>query len=73
MSTISVPLTPELEKFIDRMIKNGDAANKADVVRKALRRMSEEEAVNRILSAQKEINLGKGLKGDLRELLKKLE
>ena len=69
MSTISVPLTPDLEKFIDQMIKNGDAANKADVVRKALRRMSEEEAVNRILAAQKEPNL----KGDLRDLMKKLK
>jgi putative addiction module CopG family antidote len=69
MSTISVPLTPDLEKFIDQMIKNGDAANKADVVRKALRRMSEEEAVNRILAAQKEPNL----KGDLRDLIKKLK
>jgi putative addiction module CopG family antidote len=73
MSTISVPLTPDLERFIDQMIKNGDAANKADVVRKALRRMSEEEAVNRLLEAQREIKEGKGLRGDLRKLLKELE
>ena len=68
MSTISVPLTPDLEKFIDQMVNRGEAANKADVVRKALRRMSEEEAVNAILAAQKEPNL----KGDLRSLAKRL-
>jgi putative addiction module CopG family antidote len=73
MSTISVPLTPDLEKFINGMVKRGDAANKADVVRKALRKMSEEEAVNSILEAQREIAEGKGLRGDLRKLAKELE
>lgn len=68
MSTISVPLTPSLEEFINKMVRDGVGANKADVVRKALRRMSEEEAVNAILNAQKEPNL----KGDLRDLAKRL-
>jgi putative addiction module CopG family antidote len=71
MSTISVPLPANLEEFVNRMVKSGNAANKADVVRKALRRMSDEEAVNSILEAQREISSGKGLKGDLRELAKK--
>jgi len=73
MSTISVPLPANLEEFVDRMVKSGNAANKADVVRKALRRMSDEEAVNRILEAEKEITLGKGLRGDLRELAKRFK
>lgn len=73
MSTISVPLTPELEIFINRMVRDGNAANKADVVRKALRRMSEEEAVNEILEAEREIAQGKGLRGDLRVLAKRLK
>jgi len=68
-----VPLPANLEAFIDRMVKSGNAANKADVVRKALRRMSDEEAVNRILEAEKEITLGKGLRGDLRELAKRFK
>ena len=68
MSTISVPLPANLEEFIERMVKSGEAANKADVVRKALKRMSDEEAVNAILRAQKEPSL----KGDLRELAKRL-
>ena len=68
-----MPLPANLEAFIDRMVKSGNAANKADVVRKALRRMSDEEAVNRILEAEKEITLGKGLRGDLRELAKRFK
>ena len=68
-----MPLPANLEEFIDRMVKSGEAANKADVVRKALRRMSDEEAINRILEAQREIADGKGLKGDLRELAKKFK
>jgi len=69
MSTISVPLPPNLEEFIDRMVKSGNAANKADVVRKALKRMSDEEAVEAILRAQKEPNL----KGDLDVLARKFK
>ena len=73
MSTISVPLPANLEEFVNRMVKSGEAANKADVVRKALRRMSEEEAVNAILEAQREIADGKGLRGNLRDLAKRLK
>jgi len=69
MSTISVPLPANLEAFIDRMVKSGNAANKADVVRKALKRMSDEEAVEAILRAQKEPNL----KGDLDVLARKFK
>ena len=69
MSTISVPLPANLEAFIDRMVKSGNAANKADVVRKALKRMSDEEAVEAILRSQKEPNL----KGDLDVLARKFK
>ena len=68
MSTLSVPLSPELEKFIDSQVKSGRAANKADVVRRALTKFSEDEAVEIILQAQREIAEGKGLRGDLRKL-----
>jgi len=73
MTTISVPLPANLEEFVNKMVRDGNAANKADVVRKALKRMSDEEAVNRILEAEKEINLGKGLRGDLRDLAKRFK
>ncbi|MFZ2500771.1 MAG: type II toxin-antitoxin system ParD family antitoxin [Minisyncoccia bacterium] len=70
MSTLSVPLTPKLEEFINNQVKSGRAANKADVVRRALIAMTEEEAVQEVLLAQKEIREVKGLRGDLRELIK---
>jgi len=73
MSTISVPLPANLEEFVNRMVKSGNAANKADVVRKALKRMSDEEAVDAILEAEREIANGKGLRGDFRELVKKFK
>ena len=71
MSTLSVPLTPKLEEFINNQVKTGRAANKADVVRRALTAMSEEEAIQEVLLARKEIAEGKGLRGDLRELMKR--
>lgn len=72
MSTLSVPLSPELEKFINSQVKCGHASNKADVVRRALVRFSEDEAVRAVLEASQEVKDGKALRGDLRELAKKI-
>ncbi|KKU68696.1 MAG: hypothetical protein UX89_C0002G0021 [Parcubacteria group bacterium GW2011_GWA2_47_16] len=68
MSTLSVPLTPQLEEAVNRLVKDGYGANKADVVRKAIKRLSEAEAVNAVLRAELEPTL----KGDLRDLIKKI-
>ena len=68
MSTLSVPLTPQLEEFINAQVKSGRAANKADLVRRALRSLSEQEAVDAVLAAERE----PVLKGDIRELMRKI-
>ena len=68
MSTLSVPLTPQLEEFINGQVKSGRAANKADLVRRALRALSVQEAVDAVLIAERE----PVLKGDIRELMKKI-
>ena len=68
MSTLSVPLPPNLEETVNRLVKEGYGANKADVVRKAIKRLGDEQAVEAVLRAEKETPLG----GDLRTLMKKL-
>ena len=73
MSTLSVPLPIHLEEFINRMVKQGDAANKADVVRKALVKYAEDEAVRAVMEAMQELEEGKILHGDLRELMRQME
>ncbi len=72
MSTISVPLPPDLEKFINNQVESGFASNKADVVRRALTRFAEDEAVRAVLEASQEVKDGKVLRGDLRELAKRI-
>ena len=69
MSTLSVPLSPNLEEFVKNQVKQGHAANKAEVVRKALKLLEEEEAVNVVLKAEKEPTL----RGDVRKLMKKIK
>lgn len=69
---LSVPLTPELEQMINKMIADGVAPNKAELARKAIERLAEEEAVNVVLQAEKELAEGKLLTGDLDDLVKKL-
>ena len=69
MTTLSIPISGDLEKFIESMVKSGKGANKADVVRRALKEYEENEAVRIILQAQSEPTL----RGDLRELMKKIK
>lgn len=69
---LSVPLTPELSKMIDKLIQDGVATNKADLARKAIERLAEEHAIQVVLDAEKELADGKLLKGDLDDLAKKL-
>jgi len=68
MSTLSVPLTPKLEEFINNQVKSGRAANKAEVVRRALIAFTEEEAVQEVLKAMRE----PVLRGNIRNLMKKV-
>lgn len=73
MTTLSVPISGDLEKFIESMVKAGKGSNKADVVRRALREYEENEALENILQSEREIAQGKGLRGDLRVLARKFK
>lgn len=68
MTTLSVPLTPQLAKFIEEATKSS-GLTKADVMRQALTLYAEEQAVRKVLLAASEPTL----KGDLRELMNKLD
>jgi len=68
MANISVPVTAEQSKIIEKLIKKGLGRNKADVLRKALDFLAEEEAVRTALMAEQEPSL----KGDLKKLAKKI-
>jgi len=69
MTTISVPIPAHLEESINNLIKSGYGSNKADVVRRAIVRLAEEEAVQTVLKAMQEPTLH----GDLRDLAKKFK
>ena len=73
MSTLSVPLDAQLETFIDSMVKSGRYSNKAVVVRQALKKMSEDEAVEAVLRSMQEAKEGKILRGDLTELMTQVD
>jgi Arc/MetJ-type ribon-helix-helix transcriptional regulator len=68
MSLLSVPLNGELEATVNRLVKAGVAPNKAELMRKALQRLAEEEAVAAVLRAEREPTL----RGSLRALVKKI-
>lgn len=67
MTTVSVPLSDDMLRHIQELIDRGIAANKADAIRKAVKKYLEDQAVETILQARKEPTL----EGDLDELAKK--
>ena len=72
MSTISVPLPQNLENFVNDMVARGQAPNKAEVVRRALDKYAEDQAVEMVMQSMREYKEGKILEGDLDELLDKM-
>lgn len=73
MSTITVPLSKELESFIEEEIMYGTSETKAGLVRYALSRLREERALSRLQEAEEDIVRGRVHKGNLNELLKKIK
>jgi Arc/MetJ-type ribon-helix-helix transcriptional regulator len=71
MTTLSVPISPGQAEFIDSLVKNKKASNKADAVRKAIDLLAEEELLASVMRAEQELKEGKVLYGDPRKLLKR--
>lgn len=65
MSTLSVPLTPTIEQMIEHLVQNGIAESKTALVRKAILKFAEDQAVLDVLEAEQEARDGKILTGDL--------
>jgi len=69
MANVSVSLSSELQDRLDSLVVEGVGANRADVMRRALEWFAEEEAINAVLKAEREIQEGKILRGDARDIL----
>ena len=69
MATISVPLSPQLEERLDSLVADGAGSNRADVMRRALEHFAEEDAINAVLKAEREVSQGKILRGNPRKIL----
>jgi len=72
MTTISIPFSSELEEFIVQQIASGKAESKAEVVRRAVRFLKEEEEMNELMKSYSEYKNGEVLSGDLEMLVNKL-
>ncbi|MEK7614137.1 MAG: hypothetical protein AAB428_00520 [Patescibacteria group bacterium] len=70
MTTITIPIDKDLERFIEEELAHG-GESKAHLVRYALERLREERALLRIQEAENDIKEGRVYKGDLKKLLKK--
>lgn len=66
MTTLSVPLSSDLLELVERLAKK-NGSNKAQVVRRALKILAEEEAVMAVIKAEQEPII----RGDLKKLMKK--
>ncbi|MFA6158103.1 MAG: hypothetical protein WC763_00540 [Candidatus Paceibacterota bacterium] len=73
MTTITIPINDSLNDFVNEQVRIGNASSKADLVRRAIQKMKEDEFVQMVLAAKREIKDGKILKGDLDQLAKGFE
>ena len=72
MTTLSVPLNRELEEFVELQVKEGEASNKAEVVRRALTKMKEDLAFERLRQSLQDVKDGNVFRGDLDKLVNKI-
>mgnify|MGYP001617647463 CR=1 FL=1 len=70
MSTITIPITKELEAFIEGELRAGTSDSKAHLVRYALGRLQEERALARLQEAEIDIKENRVYQGDLKKILK---
>ncbi len=69
MTTITVPITKELESFIDEELVAGTSESKAHLVRFALMRLMEERALARLQEAEADVKAGRVFGGDLKKII----
>jgi len=69
MATISVPLNSKQTETLEHLVRERVGANRADVMRRALEKLAEEEAVEAVLRAEREPTI----RGELGELAKKIK
>ena len=70
MTTISIPITTELNEFIDEQVRLGNASSKAELIRRAIVKFKEDQFLMDILEAEQEVRDGKVFTGDLDKLAK---
>lgn len=68
MANVSVPLSAELERQLENLIRQGRVPSKAAGMRKALEKYLEDQAVEAVLQAEREPSLY----GDIDDLMKKV-
>lgn len=73
MITLSIPFSTEAVSFINEMVSRGDASTKAEVVRQAVARYEEDRAVEEVLRAEQEMREGKGVSGNLSDILAQIK
>jgi Arc/MetJ-type ribon-helix-helix transcriptional regulator len=72
MATLSVPLTADLEDFIQSMIEDNKAETKAQVVRMALRQAREDKFFSDLEESSDQVKKGEYYGGDLDKLAKNI-
>ncbi len=70
MTTISVPMPKDLLEFVDSFITSGEAENRAQAIRKAVRKMREQVEINDIFEASRQIQQGLSYTSELKAILK---
>jgi len=72
MSVATVPLNKKTEAALDNLMRSDIGSSKAEIIRRAINKLAEDQAILDVLEAEQEVRDGKIIKGDLRTLAKKI-
>ena len=73
MTNVTVPVDAKLFDYVERAVKSGKYASKADLMRVALMKLRDEDAFAALQDSLADKRAGRVYVGDLKELVEKLD
>ena len=73
MTNVTVPVDPKLFDYVERAVKSGKYASKADLMRVALLKLRDEDAFVALQDSLADKRAGRVYTGDLKKLVEKLD
>jgi Arc/MetJ-type ribon-helix-helix transcriptional regulator len=73
MTNVTLPVDPKLFDYVERAVKSGKYASKAELMHVALLKLRDDDAFAALQDSLADRRVGRVYKGDLKELVEKFD